>query len=362
MTELGADGRLGPAMLALNERQRKFVHALMMQARKSNSRAARMAGYSATSSLLLRVTGHRLAHDPKVKEISSLAHSMGNWVAIEALRQMAIRALAGFAKGSRPRPDVVSILQEARKDSDLQIRRSAVFALARLQDDGIARDLSEMRKDPDAEIRLQVATAITAASPKFTDAGKLLDEMVKDTDKKVRIEAIGGLAKRKELASVPALKNLTQQPDPEVRRAVFAALLQLRTPENAADLRPVFQKGMSIQDSQVRLSCVQALADKTAAGEDLEALRQAAFDQSKEVKLAAIAVLQASKLPEAMDALANLFGDPDMEVREKALEALASIPAGELKKQKSRYLQDFIETPDMPEKLKKRAAELQKTV
>ncbi len=278
------------------------------------------------------------------------------------VRQMAIRALAGFAKGSRPRPDVVSILQEARKDSDLQIRRSAVFALARLQDDGIARDLSEMRKDPDAEIRLQVATAIIAASPKFTDAGKLLDEMVKDTDKKVRIEAIGGLAKRKELASVPALKNLTQQPDPEVRRAVFAALLQLRTPENAADLRPVFQKGMSIQDSQVRLSCVQALADKTAAGEDLEALRQAAFDQSKEVKLAAIAVLQASKLPEAMDALANLFGDPDMEVREKALEALASIPAGELKKQKSRYLQDFIETPDMPEKLKKRAAELQKTV
>ena len=66
MTELGTDGRLGPAMLALNERQRKFVHALMMQARKSNSRAARMAGYSATSSLLLRVTGHRLAHDPKV--------------------------------------------------------------------------------------------------------------------------------------------------------------------------------------------------------------------------------------------------------------------------------------------------------
>lgn len=276
------------------------------------------------------------------------------------VRQMAIRALAEFAKGSRPRPDVVSILQEARKDSDLQIRRSAVFALARLQDDGIARDLSDMRKDPDAEIRQQVAIALTASSPKFTDAGKLLDEMVKDTDKKVRIEAIGGLAKRKELASVPALVKLVQQPDPEVRRAVYAALLALRTAENAADMRPVFQKGMGIQDSAVRLTCIQALAEKTTAGEDLEALRQAAFDQSKDVKLAAIAVLQASKLPEAMDALANLFGDSDMDVREKALEALGSIPAGDLKKQKTRYLQDFVETPDVPDKLKKRAVELQK--
>ena len=32
-----------------------------------------------------------LAHDPQVGEISILAHSMGNWLTMEALRQMAIR-------------------------------------------------------------------------------------------------------------------------------------------------------------------------------------------------------------------------------------------------------------------------------
>lgn len=32
-----------------------------------------------------------LARDPQVKEVSILAHSMGNWLALEALRQMAIR-------------------------------------------------------------------------------------------------------------------------------------------------------------------------------------------------------------------------------------------------------------------------------
>ena len=30
-----------------------------------------------------------LAKDPEVKEVSILAHSMGNWLALEALRQMA---------------------------------------------------------------------------------------------------------------------------------------------------------------------------------------------------------------------------------------------------------------------------------
>ncbi len=275
------------------------------------------------------------------------------------VRQMAIRALSEFAKGSRPRPDVVALLQEAKKDPDPGIRRSAVFALARLQDDGIARDLAEIRTDADPEIRLQVVVALTAASDKYAEATTILDEMVIDRDKRVRIEAINGLAKRKAYTSVPKLISLVKQPDPDVRRAVFAALLTLRTADNEVELRVVFQKGMDVQDSDVRLICIKALSDKTS-GADIEALRSAAFDKSKEVRLAAIAALASTKLFEAMDALANMFGDADMEVREKALEALGSIPAGEAKKQKLTYLKDFIETPDMPEALKKRAMELQK--
>ena len=33
-----------------------------------------------------------LSKDPQVGEVSVLAHSMGNWVTLEALRQMAIRS------------------------------------------------------------------------------------------------------------------------------------------------------------------------------------------------------------------------------------------------------------------------------
>ncbi len=35
-----------------------------------------------------------MVKDPNVREISILAHSMGNFVAVEAIRQMAIRTLA----------------------------------------------------------------------------------------------------------------------------------------------------------------------------------------------------------------------------------------------------------------------------
>jgi len=270
------------------------------------------------------------------------------------VRQMAIRALSGFAKGDRPRPDVVAILQEAKTDPDINIKRSAVYALARLQDDGIARDLAELRKDADADVRVQVAIALTNASEKYAEAAHLLEEMAGDGDRRVRIEAIRGLGKRKSISAVPKLIGFTKQPDIEVKRAVFEALLALRTGDNANELRPVFKKCMETGDSQVRAFCVQGLADKTTVA-DIEALRLAFSDPAKAVRLAIIAALGASKLFEALDALALFFGDVDMEVRDKALDAVCGIPAGDSVAVKNRYLKDFTDIGDMPDPLKKKA-------
>ena len=276
-----------------------------------------------------------------------------------AERQMAIRALAEFGKGSRPRPDVVALLQGARKDPDLNVKRSAVYALARLQDDGIARDLAEMNHDPDAEIRLQVALALGASSTRFTQADDFLAEMTKDPDQKVRIEAINGLSKRKAVVAVPGLMGMAQQPDPEIKRVVFKALLNLRDAGNAEKMRPLFRKGMEFKDSQVRATCVQALADKVTL-DDIEALRQAAFDPSKDVKIAAIAALLSAQRPGVMDAIATFFGDTDMTVRESAIDALCGLDPGESAKAKRTYLKDAIDSTDMPEALKSKARACQK--
>nr|WP_246504979.1 alpha/beta hydrolase [Microvirga antarctica] len=57
-----------------------------------------------------------LAQDPSVGEISILAHSMGNWVAIEALRQMAIR-------NKRIAPKIRNVMLAA-PDVDVDVFRS----------------------------------------------------------------------------------------------------------------------------------------------------------------------------------------------------------------------------------------------
>jgi esterase/lipase superfamily enzyme len=59
-----------------------------------------------------------LVDDPKVKEVAVLAHSMGNWVALEALRQMAIRHGAV--------PSKIAQVMLAAPDVDVDVARTQV--------------------------------------------------------------------------------------------------------------------------------------------------------------------------------------------------------------------------------------------
>jgi len=62
-----------------------------------------------------------LAKDPKVEKISILAHSMGNWVTLEALRQMAIRDGRVAAK--------IKLVLLAAPDVDVDISREQIAAM-----------------------------------------------------------------------------------------------------------------------------------------------------------------------------------------------------------------------------------------
>lgn len=64
--ELTVRHALGSAMLALTERQRKFVLYLLETGSDNASAAARAAGYGGNDSSI-RVTGWRIAHNPKVQ-------------------------------------------------------------------------------------------------------------------------------------------------------------------------------------------------------------------------------------------------------------------------------------------------------
>ncbi len=264
------------------------------------------------------------------------------------VKRMAVMSLAPFAKGN---PAVIQLLIGEMNSSNQDIKRAAVFALARIEGQGLAPQLAKLIQDRDPDIREQVAVALGNAEKSYSKAGELLVSMMRDREKKVRVAAILGIAKRK---YQPALRNLSRMisyPDMKILRAVYTALLALETPDNSNQLRRAFRTGMSKRDSKVRLLCLKSLSKGTGK-EDLEAIRNASFDQSKEVKMAAIAALGGSKLPEAMEVLGLWFGDEHNEVREKALEALAGIPVPEdWKEKKQRYVKDFINTPNQPKKL-----------
>lgn len=87
------DGRLGPAMSRLNERQRRFVWALLDQRKRNLGMAARKAGYCVTSWGGQRVAGHRLSHDERVmaaiQEEASRRLESSAYMAADVLVQIA---------------------------------------------------------------------------------------------------------------------------------------------------------------------------------------------------------------------------------------------------------------------------------
>lgn len=60
------DGRFGPAMKALNPRQRAFVISMLETGKNNNMLHAKNAGYSGTDQALA-VTGYRLSHDDRIQ-------------------------------------------------------------------------------------------------------------------------------------------------------------------------------------------------------------------------------------------------------------------------------------------------------
>jgi phage terminase small subunit len=69
MMQVPADYKLGRAMLALNDRQRAFVVALLETGGANYTKAAMMAGYGtpSSSSASMNVIASRLAHDDRIQ-------------------------------------------------------------------------------------------------------------------------------------------------------------------------------------------------------------------------------------------------------------------------------------------------------
>lgn len=106
-----AGGLYGPAMGACNERQRRFVLALLDLGGRDATEAARRAGYSPGAASDnkggLHVQAHRLMHDPRV---------------LEAIREESIARMR--SDGLALTHDLLEIAHD--KDVDVKVRLKAI--------------------------------------------------------------------------------------------------------------------------------------------------------------------------------------------------------------------------------------------
>jgi HEAT repeat protein len=263
------------------------------------------------------------------------------------IRRLAMKALGDALQGATPPPKAVAVLQARLADSDLGIRRAAVYALARMPDPAVSAAIMARIDDPDPEIR--EAAVVAAARTPGAQAETVLVEALNDESDGVKKVALDAIASRRIQSARDALRILAGYRDTEVRRKVVNAFLALlgpgeavaeydllttllydKDPEIKQRVIPVFAtiqerrammmlSGLVIDPSpEVKLAVIDALA-ATGKRDAMEGIQKAIFDESPLIRIAALQGLERLGLKEAIPFLEELLNlEQDEEVRTRA--------------------------------------------
>jgi HEAT repeat protein len=239
------------------------------------------------------------------------------------IRQLAIKTLFKFTEGGRPHPSVLHVLKQRLGDTDKAIRRSAAFALARINDIGVVRSLLKLRNDPDGAIREQVAVAVGAS--KLPNADKLLLEMLdEDTNPGTKRAVVAGLRKRGVKSALQKLRFLANHRDPRVRREVMQAIVVLAGAEGWDSFFGIWQTALFDMDPVVKSWAAKGMALRRDPRVP-SLLGALVTDMDKNVQLTALAGLGKSGQPTAVEYIARGLMDEKREVKIAALDALAAL-------------------------------------
>jgi HEAT repeat protein/beta-lactamase regulating signal transducer with metallopeptidase domain len=191
------------------------------------------------------------------------------------------------AKATTADPRMVAALTAALKDSDKQVRESALHALVRLRDPAVFEPLTQALKDASADVREQAAH---------------------------------GLSQLRDRRAVDPLVAALEDQSASVREAVVHALSQLRDPRTVEPLIAALADESQSVREQVAFALGQ-LRDARA----VDPLVAALTDVNGDVREQVVFALGQLRDKRAASALAGLMKDPDADVREKAVFALGQM-------------------------------------
>lgn len=253
-----------------------------------------------------------------------------------ALRKLSLKGLAAFAKeGDKVPPRILTVLRERLKDSDQEIRRAAVFALARTGDAGVAADLMALHDDSDAEIRVQVLTAARTAKP--AGAGELATQKLKDPADPVKLEAVRAVRDLGVHAALQQLLWMVDYGNADVKREVLRSVVALAQPADHEKLFDIYVRLLFDLDQDVKLSAIEGMRviQDTRVVSQLSSLVR---DPEPVVQVAALHALGTCKDPRAVEPVAGALMVGSKDVKLAALDALGALGVEQARKPVQEFL------------------------
>jgi HEAT repeat protein/beta-lactamase regulating signal transducer with metallopeptidase domain len=215
-------------------------------------------------------------------------------------------------------PSIFEPLVQALKDAAPDVREQAAFGLGQLRDRRAVDPLIAALKDPNADVREQAAFALGQIRDRAAAAG--LAAALKDASDSVREQVVFALGQLRDVAAVPGLAEALRDAKADVREQAAFALGQIRDPKA---VEPLIS---ALKDSapDVRQQAAFALGQIRDRG-SVEALVIALKDANTDVREQAAFALGQIRDPRAIDGLTTALTDPSAKVRQQAAFALGQL-------------------------------------
>jgi HEAT repeat protein/beta-lactamase regulating signal transducer with metallopeptidase domain len=226
---------------------------------------------------------------------------------------------AGSAGPSKPSdPRTVAALTAALKDSDKEVRETAMQALVQMRDPSIFDPLVEALRDASADVREQAAFGLGQLRDRR--AVEPLVGAMKDVNPSVREQAVFALGQLRDPRALDALAAALKDALPDVREQAAFSLGQLRDKRATAPLAAALGDASDAVREQAVFALGQ-LRDPAA----LDGLTTALRDARPKVREQAAFSLGHIRDGRAVDPLVAALKDSDADVRQQAAFALGQI-------------------------------------
>jgi HEAT repeat protein/beta-lactamase regulating signal transducer with metallopeptidase domain len=229
------------------------------------------------------------------------------------VRETALQALVRLRD-----PGIFDPLVQALSDAAADVRQHAAFGLGQMRDKRAVEPLSRALKDANGDVREQAAFALGQIRDRSAVAA--LTSVLKDTDEDVRQQAVFALGQLRDPAAIDALAIATHDTKADVRQQAVFALGQIRDPRAVEPLISALKDA----NAEVREQAAFALGQIRDHGA-VEALVIALKDSIADVRQQAVFALGQLRDPRAIDGLTAALKDTSAEVRQQAAFALGQL-------------------------------------